>query len=187
MDTRLPPATLSIGGDLDMSTAPGVVSDVVDLLALGYRDVRLELDRLRFCDVVGAGALVGAARPGPRRGRHADPVAPRLRLAADRPGRQRAVAAAGRPAPAGRGRVRAGGPGMRWRRRDRVAPAGLHVLDPVGAACDRRGMTAADPVSPVRGLTCDGCGNPLPSPARPCDAGCADLDALSPPTGQTVR
>ena len=113
-----------------MSTAPDLVSDVVDLLALGYRDVRLhELDRLALLRRRGRGRARRRRRAGPRPRRHADPVVARLRFAADRHGRQRAVGAAGGAA-AGRDHARARGAGMRWPRRDRTSSAGLHVLDP---------------------------------------------------------
>lgn len=51
-------ARLTCCGDLDLDSSGGVLCDVEDLVALGYRDVHLELDRLRFCDVVGLGALL---------------------------------------------------------------------------------------------------------------------------------
>lgn len=57
----LPSASLHVGGELDVETCSGVLSDVEQLLELGYREVRLDLTSLRFCDVVGLRALLDAA------------------------------------------------------------------------------------------------------------------------------
>lgn len=53
-------ARLACPAELDLASAGGLVDDLDDLVALGYRHVRFELDRLRFCDVVGLRALLSA-------------------------------------------------------------------------------------------------------------------------------
>ena len=57
-----PTAWLSVGGDLDMDTSAGVLADVERLLALGYREIHLDLARLRSCDVAGMACLVTGGR-----------------------------------------------------------------------------------------------------------------------------
>ena len=41
-------------------TTDTLLHDVEAAIALGYRDVRVELDRLRFCDLAGLDALLAA-------------------------------------------------------------------------------------------------------------------------------
>jgi anti-anti-sigma regulatory factor len=53
-----PTARLRCRGDLDIATVGPLLDDIDDLIGVGYRRVRLELDRLLFCDVVGLDALL---------------------------------------------------------------------------------------------------------------------------------
>jgi anti-anti-sigma factor len=55
-----PTARVRCHGELDLDTVGAVLDDVDALLGAGYRDVRLDVDGLRFCDVVGLGALLTA-------------------------------------------------------------------------------------------------------------------------------
>lgn len=56
----LPAGRLVCRGDLDLSSVGSLALDVEKLIALGYRDVHVEIDSLRFCDVVGLRALLAA-------------------------------------------------------------------------------------------------------------------------------
>ena len=59
---RPPAARLACCGDLDLLTADAVLRDVEALLALGYRDVHVDLGRLRFCDAAGLDGLLAAKK-----------------------------------------------------------------------------------------------------------------------------
>lgn len=53
---------VSVSGELDLVTSPGVRQQVHDAVAEGRRNVVLDLSEVRFCDSSGVGVLVGARR-----------------------------------------------------------------------------------------------------------------------------
>jgi anti-anti-sigma factor len=50
--------TVSLAGELDMATAPGLTRRIADLLAAGRSRIVLDLDALAFCDSAGLNAFV---------------------------------------------------------------------------------------------------------------------------------
>lgn len=63
-----PVARVSRAGDLDLSTTEDLLHDVDDLMEAGYRDVRVDLDAVRFCDVAGLNSLLAAKHRVDRHG-----------------------------------------------------------------------------------------------------------------------
>jgi anti-sigma B factor antagonist len=53
---------LSVGGELDMSTAPDLLKTALPLIEAGRRQLVLDLDELTFCDSAGLSAFVQLQR-----------------------------------------------------------------------------------------------------------------------------
>ena len=60
--------TISLGGDLDMATAPRLQQEIADLLTTGRQRILVELNQLAFCDSAGLNAFVRADKHCSARG-----------------------------------------------------------------------------------------------------------------------
>lgn len=55
-------ATLVVGGEIDLATAPALREQLLGLVGEGYEHIEVDLDGVDFCDSTGLGVFVGAHR-----------------------------------------------------------------------------------------------------------------------------
>ncbi|MBK5222163.1 MAG: STAS domain-containing protein [Acidimicrobiia bacterium] len=53
---------ISVAGEVDVVSAPGIRAEVVNLVAQGFTDLVLDLARVDFIDSFGLGVMVGALK-----------------------------------------------------------------------------------------------------------------------------